>query len=103
MKKYLKPFTSWKFLVSFGSAWMITNGWAYVLAVVHTPLQKIALGYIAFLYLPFTPEKLITIPLAIFIHTKMFKNDDKTRKDLEEMYEQAKTDWKKIKNKFRKK
>jgi len=60
-----------------------------------------SVSYIAFLYLPFTPEKLVTIPLAIFIQWLLFRNDIKTRKQLDEMYAQAKADWHKVKFKVR--
>jgi hypothetical protein len=86
---------------------MITNGWAYLIAF--TPLVKsewivwVARTYIGFLYLPWTPEKLITIPIAIWIHIRLFKYDYKTHKQLQEMLQQAKEDWKTVKNKFKKK
>lgn len=99
MKNYLKPFLNLKFLISFGLAWLITNGWSYICLGVGTLfkikwLMVVASSYIAFLYLPFTFEKLITIPLAIFIQTKLFKNDKKLRKDLLNMQNQARKDYK---------
>jgi len=69
VKPYLKP----TIIISFGIAWFITNGWAYTLAFVGTPImRKIALSYIAMLWLPFTPEKVITIPIALFIQKLLF-------------------------------
>lgn len=57
--KYLKPFTNIKFAISFGLAWMITNGIWYVFAFVPMGLPDwlvwFSRSYIAFLYLPFTP------------------------------------------------
>ena len=48
-------------------------------------------SYIAFLYIPTTPEKLITIPMArIFFQTQLFKGDEKTKAQLNDMYSQAK-------------
>lgn len=95
--KYFKPFTNWRFLISFGIAWIITNGMWYVIAFVPMNLPDwvvwIAISYVAFLYMPWTPEKLITIPMAIFIQTQLFKNDKKTKAQLQEMYSQAKSDW----------
>jgi len=103
--KYLKPFANWRFLISFGLAWLITNGIWYVFAFVPMRLPDwlvwFSVSYIAFLYLPFTPEKLVTIPLAIFIQWLLFRNDIKTRKQLDEMYAQAKADWHKVKFKVR--
>ena len=106
--KYLKPFTNPRFLISFGIAWIITNGMWYIMAFVPIPflpewLIWFSRSYIGFLYLPWTPEKLITIPMAIFFHLKLFKNDSKTHEQLEDMYKQAKSDWSKFKSKFKKK
>lgn len=95
--KYLKPFTNFRFLISFGIAWLITNGIWYIMAFVPMNLPDwlvwISRSYVAFLYIPTTPEKLITIPMAIFFQTQLFKNDTKTKKQLQDMYAQAKSDW----------
>ena len=104
--KYLKPFTNWRFLISFGLAWLITNGWCYIFIGIGLMLKidwMFAFGtaYLAFLWLPITPEKLITIPFAIFIHWSLFRNDIKTHTQLNDMYAQAKSDWQKVKFKFR--
>lgn len=103
--KYLRPFASWRFLVAFGAAWVITNGIWYAFAFAPIPHLPAALvwfsrGYIAVLYGP-TPEKLLTIPVAIWIHMKLFKKDEKTREQLEEMHAQAKRDWAALKAKFK--
>jgi len=108
IKTYLKPFLNWRFLISFGVAWVTTNGWCYAFIVVGARynikwMTIVGSTYCAFLYLPFTVEKIVTIPLAIFIHTRLFKNDEKTHRQLEEMYSQAKEDWNKVKSKFKKK
>lgn len=107
LKIYLKPFINWRFLISFGAAWMITNGWSYVFVICGpifhiTWMTTIGAAYQAFLWMPFTPEKLVTIPIAIFFHTRLFKNDKKTHEELNQMYEQARNDFTKIKEKFRK-
>jgi len=103
--KYLKPFTNWRFLISFGLAWIVTNGMWYVFAFIPMRLPDwlvwFSRSYIAFLYIPITPEKLITIPFAIYILTRLFKNHPKTRKQLDDMYDQAKSDWHKVKFKVR--
>jgi hypothetical protein len=73
--KYLKdPLLFLSFII----AWMITNGWAYLFIVFGTIFKikwMLAIGtsYTAILWLPCTPEKLITIPLAIFIKKILFK------------------------------
>ena len=40
-----------------------------------------ATAYLAFLWLPFTPEKLITIPLAVFIQKLLFKRKEKEKNE----------------------
>ena len=55
----------------------------------------------SFLYLPFTPEKLVTIPIAMALQRSLFKNDPKVKELLINMQAQAKNDWEAIKNKFR--
>ena len=115
---YLKPFTNWRFLICFGLAWFITNGMWYPIAgmipagVIPIPivphpfpwmplwLVNFARAYIVFLFLPFTPEKLVTIPIAIWLLTKLFKNHKKTRAQLDDLYAQAKSDWAKAKVKI---
>ena len=103
--KYLKPFTNWRFVISFGLAWIITNGMWYAFAFISMRLPDwliwFSRSYIAFLYIPTTPEKLITIPLAIFVHWLMIRKDIETRKQLDDMYAQAKSDWQKAKFKVR--
>lgn len=67
---------SWKALISFLLAWMITNGWAYILVFTSSGLlNKLAWWYIGILYLPVTPEKVITIPLGLFIHAVLWDKD----------------------------
>lgn len=107
LKIYLQPFLKITFIISFGLAWIITNGWAYIIAFMpfNFPewLMWLARAYIGFLYLPWTPEKIITIPIAIWIHVRLFRDDTKTHIQLIEMKQQAQLDWKKIKDKFKKK
>lgn len=60
-------------LLSFLLAWLITNGWAYVMLGIgiYTKInwmQVVSSSYLAILWLPCTPEKLVTIPLSVFIY-----------------------------------
>lgn len=93
MKNYLRPFLSWKFLLCFFSAWFITNGWAYVLTTLGSILHikwmtTVGSSYLALIWLPCTPEKLLTIPLAMWFNFKVFK-DTKTNEYLLNMKAQA--------------
>lgn len=74
----VKPYLTWKMALSFGIAWVITNGWSY-LAVFFGWLFNIGwlltigLTYQAFLWLPFTIEKPITFAIGVWLHIKLFK------------------------------
>lgn len=63
--------------ISFLLAWTITNGWCYVFIILGSTLNikwmKITgWSYLAFLWLPTTPEKIITIPLGVGIKKVLF-------------------------------
>ena len=93
-KRILKCITNPRFLLCFGIAWMITNGWAYVLlgfgAYLDIEWMTAVSGiYLAFLWLPFTPEKLITVPLAIAFLRFLFPKDQDTLGVLREMKSRA--------------
>lgn len=65
-------------LLSYGIAWMITNGHAYVLWGVGMALDiqwmKWYGGtYVTVLWIPATFEKVITIPLAFIIEKQIFQ------------------------------
>lgn len=65
----MKTILNWKTAGCFFIVWMITNGWAYVLLGIGVLFQlkfliAIATAYLSFLWLPFTPEKIITIAIA---------------------------------------
>ncbi|MCR5300230.1 MAG: hypothetical protein K6D92_04985 [Erysipelotrichaceae bacterium] len=76
-----------RFLLCFGIAWMLTNGWAYVLLALGTLLRSpflsgIAGGYLALLWLPFTPEKIFTVLIAVRLLKRFFPEDRKTLQEL---------------------
>ena len=103
---YLRPFVSWQFLVSYFIPFMLINGGAWIGSIL-LPIvgpnwfTVAATTWLAISWLPWTPEKLITIPIAIWIHTKLFGRKGVTHYRLLRMYAQAKRDWKSIKNKFK--
>lgn len=95
IKDTIKPFLNFKFLLSFFLAWMITNGWSYVFLIVGTIFKikwmlTIGASYQAFLWMPWTPEKLVTIPLAIFFHKVLFPKDFKNIDKLNKMLKKEK-------------
>ncbi|MCR5068106.1 MAG: hypothetical protein K6A14_08630 [Erysipelotrichaceae bacterium] len=62
-------------------AWFITNGWAYLGAVLGKLLKLpwllgISTGYLAFLWMPMTPEKIITLMLAMSLSRILFPKDE---------------------------
>ena len=64
-------------------AWMITNGWSYVmfglgmLMKIHW-MRVVGGAYMSFLWLPFTPEKLVTVVLAIGLMRLLYPRDRRT-------------------------
>lgn len=84
-----------RFLLCFGIAWLITNGWAYVLIGLGTLLKigwmiAVASAYLALLWVPFTPEKIITVMLSIVFLKFLFPNDEKTLGQLRALREKIK-------------
>ena len=84
-----------RFLLCFGLAWMITNGWCYIFIGVGSYYDigwmfYVGTTYLAFLWLPITPEKIVTIPLAIAFLKLLFPRDKYTLGVLIDMYQKAK-------------
>ena len=85
-----------RFLLCFGIAWMVTNGWSYILFALGTYFQigwmiAVGGGYMAFLWLPISPEKLLTVAIAITLLKFLFPNDQKTLAVLVRMKNRVKT------------
>ena len=104
VKKVLQFLLNPRFLLCFGIAWMITNGWSYILLGFGMFLKIewmvwVSTTYLAFLWLPFTPEKLITVPIAIGLLKLFFPNDQNTLAVLSHMYQSAKDALKKKRKK----
>ena len=83
IKKILKFIANPRLLLCWGIAWMLTNGWSYVMAAVGTWLditwmQVVAASYLAVLWIPFSPEKVLTTAIAIVLLRFLFPNDQKT-------------------------
>ena len=87
MKSKLKRIWSFlanpRLLLCFGIAWIITNGWAYIMLALGiwfhiTWMQGVAGAYLAFLWLPFTAEKIVTVAITIVLLRVFFPKDEKT-------------------------
>ena len=88
----------------FGIGWLITNGWSYILFTVGTLngiswMVAVSSAYLAFLWLPISPEKLVTVAIAIFLLKLMFPKDEKTLGVLKELYAKARKKHQDHKNK----
>ena len=61
---------------------MITNGWSYIFVIVgiyfrNNWLLGIGGAYQTFLWLPFTPEKIVTVAISIWLGKLFFPKDKK--------------------------
>lgn len=84
-----------RLLFCFGIAWIITNGWSYILFGLGTYfgigwMVAVSSAYLAFLWFPFSPEKLATVAIAIFLLRWLFPKDQKTLAVLIEMRNKVK-------------
>ena len=82
-KTFFTALTNPRFLLCFGIAWMLTNGWAYVFLGVGAFYEidwmtAVGAAYMAFLWLPATPEKILTLAIAVFLLRILFPSDQKT-------------------------
>ena len=94
LKKTVQFIANPRLILCFMIGWMITNGWSYIMFGLGTYLGiewMIAVGgaYMALLWLPFTPEKIITCAIAIALLRWLFPNDTKTLAVLRGWYEKA--------------
>lgn len=97
-----------RLLLCFGIAWIITNGWAYIAMAMGLIcdigwLATIGTTYLAFLWLPITPEKIITVAIAICLLKKLFPEDTKTLRKLMFLKAKAKREWRKFVSKMKQK
>ena len=72
-----------RLLLCFGLGWMITNGWSYIMMGVGVYfdiewMMVVAGAYLTFLWVPISPEKIVTVALAILFLRWFFPNDQKT-------------------------
>ena len=82
-------------LLCLGAAWFITNGWSYVMFAVGTVFEipwmlTVSGAYLAFLWLPVSPEKLVTVAVAMALLRFFFPNDVKTLGKLKALHKKIK-------------
>ena len=95
LKKVLQFIANPRLLLCFGLAWIITNGWSYILFAVGTWLGigwmiAVSSAYMAFLWLPISPEKIVTVAISMALLRFLFPNDKKTLGVLKNMYAKLK-------------
>ena len=94
-KKLIQFLLNPRLLLCIGIGWMITNGWSYVMFGfgMYFDIQwmiAVSSAYLAFLWFPFSPEKIATAAIAIALLKLLFPNDQKTLAVLAQMYHNAK-------------
>ena len=95
-----------RFVLCFGLGWIITNGWSYIMLGFGTYFEiewmiAVSVAYLTFLWLPVSPEKIVTFAIAIFLMKLLFPKDEKTLGTLKKGYEKAKSILKKKKEKHK--
>ena len=104
IKRRLWFFANPRLLLCFGIAWIFTNGWSYIALGIGTIfdivwMQAVAGAYLALLWLPFTPEKIITVIIAIALLKLFFPRDERTLGILNDIFTKAKEKLKQKKTK----
>ena len=99
LKHYLKTAVLFvlnpRLLLCIGIAWLITNGWSYIMLGIGTFwgigwMIAVSGAYLAFLWLPATPEKIVTVAIAIVLLRFLFPKDEKTLGILRKLFAEAK-------------
>jgi len=76
---WIKPYLTPKMLPFILISWCITNGWAYIFAILGpilniTWMTTAGVTWATILWMPMTPEKpLVTIPLALLMYRLKYK------------------------------
>ena len=86
LKHYLKTAVMFvlnpRLLLCVGIAWLITNGWSYIMLGIGTFwgiewMIAVSGAYLTLLWLPATPEKIVTVAIAIVLLRFLFPKDEK--------------------------
>ncbi len=106
-KKWLMVILNPKLLLCLFIAWMITNGWSYVFTALGTAFDITWMTvagsvYMGLLWVPFTPEKLLTVIIALFLMRLLFPRDKKTIAVLREELKKLKKAYRKSREKRQK-
>ncbi len=111
-KPWVRAITNPHLLISIGIAWFITNGWSYCALGFGVYfeiawLRNLGTFWLGLLWLPGTPEKLLTFALAIGILRLLFPDDTRTltilRQKRRQLHEKVSLDYQKLKAKLSRK
>ena len=80
LKKKIKPYLKPKMLIVFGGVWLVSSGWTWIFIAIGAYFKigwmwKLGSTALGILFLPFCPEKLITVPFSIWLYKKLFKEE----------------------------
>jgi len=94
LKKILQFIANPRLLLCILLAWFITNGWSYLMFGIGSYLEihwmvAVAGAYLAFLWLPISPEKIVTFGIAIALLRWFFPNDQRTLAVLKSLLDKA--------------
>ncbi len=108
LKTLLLFITNPRLLLCIFIAWMITNGWSYIMFGIGMYFEiewmtAVSGAYLAFLWLPVSPEKLVTFAIAIALLKLWFPDDKKTLAILKQLHHKAKVTAVKFKKKVKNK
>lgn len=96
LKRVLQFIMNPRLLICIVVAWFITNGWSYILLGFGTYFKidwmvAVAGAYLAFLWLPISPEKIVTFAIALMLLRCFFPEDKNTLAVLKSLYEKARS------------
>lgn len=105
LRKIVQFIANPRLLLCIVLAWFITNGWSYLMFGIGTYLDiqwmtAVSGAYLAFLWLPVSPEKIVTFAISIALLRWLFPKDEKTLAVLKGLHDKARNA---IKNKQEKK
>lgn len=108
LKKLLQFIANPRLLLCFAIAWMITNGWSYILLGLGTYYEigwMAAVGgaYLTMLWLPISPEKILTFAISIGLLKWLFPHDKKTLGVLQGFLEKTRASHREKREKHRQK
>lgn len=83
IKKAVQFLLNPRLLLCLCIAWLITNGWSYIMLGIGTYWEigwmiAVSTAYLAFLWLPVSPEKIATVLIAMALLRFLFPHDRKT-------------------------